>query len=190
MTAEKERFEALSEANYGDILAYAARRCRSREDAEDVVAETFAVTWTRIGEVPTGREGRLWLFGTARLVQANQHRGHRRRAGLFERIRRATGPAEGHVEADLAERERIEEALARLNSTDREILLLNVWDGLSAADIAVALEINVAAVWKRLQRARERLACALDEAPARKRPTPPKAIAMFATTEPARETSR
>jgi len=68
----EERFQALFSANYGDVLAYALRRCRSRQDAEDVTAETFAVAWRRINQVPAGEHARAWLFGAAHLVRLNQ----------------------------------------------------------------------------------------------------------------------
>jgi RNA polymerase sigma-70 factor, ECF subfamily len=69
-----ERFEELFTAFYSDLMAYAIRRCWSRQDAEDVVAETFAVAWRRLDELPEGDQSRLWLFGTARLVLTNPER--------------------------------------------------------------------------------------------------------------------
>ncbi len=165
MTGAGERFEALYEANYGDVLAYAVRRCPSPADAEDVVAETFVVAWRRIDEVPPGDEARLWLFGTARLVRLNHHRTDRRRRSLLERIRTRFRPHRPGPDAAVAERARIRRAFGELREADREVLQLHVWEGLSAEQIATALEISTAAVWKRLQRARDRLADALEEEP-------------------------
>jgi RNA polymerase sigma-70 factor (ECF subfamily) len=54
VTNADERFEALFNANFGDVLAYAARRCPSQQDAEDLVAETFAVAWRRMTDIPQG----------------------------------------------------------------------------------------------------------------------------------------
>lgn len=163
VTDADERFEALFTANYGDVLAYAVRRCPSRQDAEDVAAETFAVAWRRIHELPDGHQARLWLFGTAHLVRLNQHRGRRRRKSLVERMRRVPrSVASRDAGSQLLERERIEEAFAALTPADREVLQLHVWEQLDVTEIATALGISPAAVWKRLQRARERLAETLD----------------------------
>jgi RNA polymerase sigma-70 factor (ECF subfamily) len=163
MEAE-ERFEELFSANYRDLLAYAVRRCPSRQDAEDVIAETFAVAWRRIPEIPEGDEARLWLFGTAHLVRLNHQRGHLRREGLFERMRQTFVPRRRGDEGESVEVERIHLAFASLNSTDREVLQLHVWEQLTVGEIATTLGVSNAAVWKRLQRARDRLAKELDGA--------------------------
>ena len=84
---EERRFRALFEAEARDVLGYALRRVEDREDAADVVAETFGVAWRRIDEVPAGVEGRLWLFGVARRVLSNQRRGALRRRRLADRMR-------------------------------------------------------------------------------------------------------
>ena len=77
----EQRFARLYRDHARGILGYALRRCPDPEDAADVVAETFLAAWRRLPEVPIGEEARLWLYGTARLVLANQRRGERRRIG-------------------------------------------------------------------------------------------------------------
>ena len=86
MTGRRDRFQAMYGANYHRVLGYALRRA-GREDAADVVAETFVVAWRRLDEMPEGDGARLWLYGTARRVLANQRRATRRRERLAERIR-------------------------------------------------------------------------------------------------------
>lgn len=164
MTSAEARLEELFIANYGDVLAYAVRRCASRQDAEDVVAETFAVAWRRIQEVPEGERTRLWLFGTARLVRLNHQRSHHRQQGLLSRMRgfRTPMPSSGDPQMqEHAWQRRVEEALAVLSPADREAIQLHIWEQLSAEEIATTLETSVPAVWKRLQRARDRLAAEL-----------------------------
>lgn len=160
---DEEIFEGLFRAHYGDLLAYAVRRCPTRQDAEDVVAETFAVAWRRLHELPPGDRKRLWLFGTARLVRLNHGRHRRRRDGLLARIRSLT-PSTAHPDPtdEAHHREHVRQALERLPERDREVLQLQVWEGLTGDEIAEVLEISPAAVWKRLQRARDRLADLLD----------------------------
>lgn len=164
VTSAEERFEALFNANYGDVLAYTVRRCPSRQDAEDVVAETFTVAWRRIADIPQGERARLWLFGTAHLVRLNQERARHRQQSLSERMQVVLHPLRNRgADTELtSDRERIQRAFAALTPTDREVLQLQVWEELSADEIAVALSISTPAVWKRLQRARERLTRALE----------------------------
>ena len=82
--------------------------------------------------VPPAPEDRLWLFGIARRVLANAARAERRRRRLTERLKHE--PGHEHVEpAGLAQ------ALAALGRTDRELLLLTGWEGLTPAEIARVL---------------------------------------------------
>ncbi len=52
----------LFESEARGVLGYALRRVEDREDAADVVAETFSVAWRRIGDVPPAHESRPWLY--------------------------------------------------------------------------------------------------------------------------------
>lgn len=162
MTSTDEDFDALFKANYGDVLAYGLRRCVCREDAEDVVAETFAVAWRRIADVPQGDRARLWLFGTARRVHLNQQRARHRQRSLAEKVRDVLPIGRDFMgNRNPSEQEWVQEAMALLSPSDREVLLLSAWEELSADEISVVLEITTSAVWKRLQRARDRLLRAL-----------------------------
>ena len=76
-------FEELYAAQYGDLLRYALRRVQEPADAADVVAETWVIAWRRRGDLPPNSERRLWLFGVARRVLANQRRGQLRRSRGF-----------------------------------------------------------------------------------------------------------
>jgi RNA polymerase sigma-70 factor (ECF subfamily) len=71
-------FEELYRATYPRVLAY-TRSMASREDADDAVAETYAIAWRRQRDIPRGAE-LGWLIGVARRVLANARRS-RRRAG-------------------------------------------------------------------------------------------------------------
>lgn len=161
MGTAEERFAGLFAEHYGHVLAYAIRRCSVPADAEDVAAETFTVAWRRLGEVPEGQAARLWLFGTARLVWRNLERSRRRRVALLGRARRLLRGSAPSGPAVLEER--VHAAMAVLNETDREVLRLQVWEELSAEQIASLLGCSVAAVWKRAERARRRLLVALDQ---------------------------
>ncbi|MBA2720901.1 MAG: sigma-70 family RNA polymerase sigma factor [Chloroflexi bacterium] len=143
------RFEAIFEAYHRRVLAYALRRSRSEADAEDAVADTFAVAWRRIGDVPD--DALPWLLGVARRVAANQHRSAGRFAGLIARLR--AQPSEASV---VASDSPAAMALDRLPLADQELLRLLAWDGLTQAEAGVVLGISANAVAIRLHRARKR----------------------------------
>ncbi|MFF2452905.1 RNA polymerase sigma factor [Isoptericola sp. NPDC058082] len=150
------RFTALFEATHRPLLAYAVRRVADPADAADVVAEAFLVAWRRIEDVPAGTDARPWMFGVARRVLANHHRGTRRRTALADRLRaevvEAVPPPSDDDVSD------VEQALARLGDEDRELLRLVAWEQLARDEIAMVLGVSRAAVRVRLHRARRRLA--------------------------------
>lgn len=154
--SRRDRFQALYEENYHRVLGYALRR-GGRDDADDVVAETFLVAWRRFDHVPEGDRARLWLYGTARRVLANQQRGNRRRERLAERARSHVvhkhdpSPADTDLDAAAV-------AFARLRPDDRELLGLVAWEGLDAGEIAQVCGCSRNAARIRLHRARRRFA--------------------------------
>jgi DNA-directed RNA polymerase specialized sigma24 family protein len=80
------RFTSLFEATYADLLRFAQRRVHS-DHAEDVVAESFLVAWRRLDDLPRRRgDARAWLFGIARGVILNAHRGAERQRALAVRL--------------------------------------------------------------------------------------------------------
>jgi RNA polymerase sigma factor (sigma-70 family) len=145
-------------ATFEALLAYASRRVEHPEDAADVVAETFLIAWRRQGEVPDGDEARLWLYGVARRVLANQQRGGRRRERLGARLReRLAAAVVADPAGEVSQRVAVRAALDRLGELDREVLRLTAWEGLEPREAAEVLGINAAAVRTRLARARSRL---------------------------------
>jgi RNA polymerase sigma-70 factor (ECF subfamily) len=148
-------FDPLFEAHYSDIYKYCVRRL-GRSDAEDATADVFAVVWRRIDQMPDGEMARAWLYGVAYRVVGNQYRGRRRRSRLSARLTE-TRYEPSQLETPETEFAELITALGELSSTDQELLRLSSWDGLTRAEIAVALGIKENAVDQRLHRARARL---------------------------------
>lgn len=157
-TARRTRFELIYTTNYQPILAYALRRTQTRDDAADVVAETFLTAWRRLDDAPQGAAVRPWLYGIARLVLANHLRGKRRYERLGERLRATAAHPDTEVEPANHDRRRIAAAFGRLRPDDQEILALVAVEGLSPSEIARVLGSNGVTVRVRLHRARARFA--------------------------------
>ena len=157
-TEHEDRFRRVYAGNFAPLLAYAMRRVEQPADAADVVAETFLVAWRRSREMPPDDEARLWLYGVARRVLANHHRGGLRRAHLGERLRqRISAVVAADPATEVTERLTIQAALARLGELDREVLTLTVWEGLQPREVAAVLLLSPDVVRTRLSRARARL---------------------------------
>jgi RNA polymerase sigma-70 factor (ECF subfamily) len=71
----RRRFEEIYAACHDPVLGYVLRRTGNGHDAADVLAETFLTAWRRLDDVPGGESTRPWLYGVARRVLANHHRG-------------------------------------------------------------------------------------------------------------------
>jgi RNA polymerase sigma factor (sigma-70 family) len=154
-----ERFEGLFRENYAAVRGYALRRAR-REEAQDVVAETFLVAWRRLDDVPV--DALPWLFGVARRVLANQRRSAGRSTALEQRLAMASPTARsGDPGESVGDAEIMRAALARLSDSDREALMLVGWHGLSGERAARAAGCTRAAFAVRLHRARARLTAQL-----------------------------
>jgi RNA polymerase sigma factor (sigma-70 family) len=157
-SSRRARFRAVYDTNYHRVLGYALRRTASREDAEDVVAETFLTAWRRLEEVPHGSGARPWLYGVARNALANQRRGERRRGRLSGRLHAEPTLADWHWADANDELASVAPAFARLREKDRELLALAAWEELGPGEIATVLGCSRNAARIRLHRARRRLA--------------------------------
>lgn len=160
--ARGERFEAAYRELYQPICGYVLRRVRDPEDAAEVIAETFVTLWRRFDRCPRAEELRPWLFGVARRVMANQRRGERRRSALGERLVANFDAAAFDTAVVPEDTSKLARAFATLNDSDRELLTLLAWEGLSRGELATALGTSPAVVRLRLHRARGRLREALD----------------------------
>lgn len=152
---DEDQFRQIVRDHSSAIGNYLRRRLYplSSGDLDDLVEETLIVAWKRRADIP--RDAELpWLIGVARNVLRNARRARYRRTSLESSlsVQPNDSSAEDYVVADAT----VREALKKLADDDREILMLNAWDGLDVHAIATALSLstNVAAV--RLTRAQAR----------------------------------
>jgi RNA polymerase sigma-70 factor (ECF subfamily) len=153
---DEEHFGGFFADNFDDVWRFARWRSPSSAEADDVAAETFAVAWRRRADIPVGKEARLWLFGVARNVIANQRREVERRGRLHLRLATTASVPDSYEPSGPSEHI-LWSALAALAEADRELLLMRAWDELDVAEIAMILEISSANVSSRLYKARRRL---------------------------------
>ncbi|TDO55201.1 RNA polymerase sigma-70 factor (ECF subfamily) [Kribbella sp. VKM Ac-2571] len=159
------RFTGLFEATYADLVRFAQRRVPD-EQAEDIVAEAFLVAWRRTDDVPASLpDARAWLFGIARNVILNVHRGARRRTALAVRLSEAPTVTADNSEL-VARQIDLARAWGKLSGVHQEALALAVLDDLTAPQAAAVLGISPVAFRLRLSRARRALRAFLGPVPA------------------------
>lgn len=151
----EQRFRAVYD-DYGRfVLAYARRRTDTRADADEVFAETMAICWRRLDDIPA--DATLpWLYGVAGRVLSNHRRGRERRLRLLDRVR-SHETVVARVRTAGGDLDRLDAALAGLREEDRELLRLAAWEHLTPAEIAEVLDITPNAAAVRLHRARRAL---------------------------------
>lgn len=156
----QDRLAAMYDECAPRVYAYALRHCGSA-DADDVVAETFAVAWRRIDVVPEPAIG--WLIVTARNVVAGRRRADRKHLDLARLAAESTHHNEPAAEEVAVRRRALLDALESLSEREREALLLTAWDGLDHAAAAAVAGCSTRAFRARLMRARARLTANLTE---------------------------
>ncbi|MEP7194380.1 MAG: sigma-70 family RNA polymerase sigma factor [Actinomycetota bacterium] len=154
---DDEWFEALFTRFHGPVRAYASRR--APDDADDIVADVFAVAWRKRGDVPDN--ALPWLYAVAARETLHTFRAHDRRDRLGLRLQATTllvqpDPAE-QIAGRLDAQAPVTRALALLSERDAEVLRLWAWEHLEPAEIAIVLGVSSVASRVRLHRARRRL---------------------------------
>jgi len=159
-TPPETAFERLYVESFDRVGAYLLARADAGL-AADALSRTFEIAWRRIADVPD--DPIPWLIGCARNVLSELRRARGRRDGLVERIAAGEShltvadPADAVVDRVVAV-----EALAQLDPSERETLLLVAWDGLSARQAAEVVGCTEGAFAVRLSRARARLVAAIE----------------------------
>ena len=155
---EGQAFVLLFDRHFDVVQRYLRRRLPGAI-ADDLASETFTVAFDCRKRYDLDRpDARPWLFGIA----TNLLRRHRRsELRELHALARAHAAAELAVDGDaerrldtLAAGPALAEALASLETRDRDALLLFAWGELAYEEIADALEVPVGTVRSRLHRAR------------------------------------
>jgi len=153
--SKRQRYESLVSELYQDVYRYAFWLCKNQPLAEDLVQETFMRAWRSLDSLQNDKAAKAWLFTILR----------RENARLYERYRPELVDIEGQAVAEAGSREpeaevernRLHQAINRLEAEYREPLLLQVVGGFSGKEIASILELNNNTVMTRLFRARSKL---------------------------------
>ncbi|MBI2466590.1 MAG: sigma-70 family RNA polymerase sigma factor [Candidatus Rokubacteria bacterium] len=160
-------FEALYDRHHRSVFAFLLRSLGERRKAEDLLQETFLRVFAhREGYRPTAGF-RTWLFTIARnlLVDELRRRSGARALEGAELAETLTDPGATPLErAEAGELgERLQAAMLELPPSQREVVLLGRFGGLSAKEVAEITGASPGAVRVTLHRALRRLRDLLGE---------------------------
>lgn len=157
--SRRRRFEELAAEVYEPLQRYVRRRIPAGS-VDDVVSETMATLWKRLDDIPS-HAALPWSYGVARRQVSNHRRGSRRHLRLVQRLEAEPLTA---TNSDTPLDPELEQSLARLGESDREILRLWAWEQLEAAEIATVMGLTANAAAIRLHRAKKKLGENLESA--------------------------
>ena len=149
-----EAFTEVFDRHFGAVHRYIARRA-GRDRADDLAARTFMVGFERRGgyrdELGSARP---WLMGIATNMLREEYRHEQRQLVTMAQLsNEAVVSANGSLGGEPHEDPDLAGALARLDSEQREALVLHVWGELSYAEVALSLQIPIGTVRSRISRA-------------------------------------
>ncbi|MDM4762185.1 sigma-70 family RNA polymerase sigma factor [Galbitalea sp. SE-J8] len=165
---DREALGELYRRHSRAVYAAAIGVLRARQEAEEILQDTFVTMWHRRGAISLVGESTLpWLVTTSRFLALNRARSISRRRtdsvndpDAIESRRRSPDD-----EAALSElRARLESAIAGLPELDRSIVALCLSEDYTYKEAAVRLGVSQATVRNRLGRLRVRLRAALGSA--------------------------
>ena len=144
--------EALYRAFEAPVYNLARRICRTAEDAEDVLQETFFEVFRSIGQFRG--QGSLW--GWVRTVASSKAL-MRLRRNKYRETDQLDDEAEPFRREDTALRMDLEAALERLSETSRAVVWLHDVEGYTHEEIAGIMQKTVSFSKSQLARAHARL---------------------------------
>ena len=159
---DRSAFELLYQRYARAVLGLALRRLGDRGRAEEAVQETFTSVWRSASSYrPERGPGAPWLYAVARHAIVDRFRARAEPpAEAPEEASTEPGPPE-RAEASFVSW-RVHRALEELPQTERTVIELAYWGGLSQSEVAEYLSVPLGTVKTRTRSGLRRLADLLE----------------------------
>jgi RNA polymerase sigma-70 factor (ECF subfamily) len=175
--ASRARFEEIALPHMQALYSAALRLTRNRQDAEDLVQETFLRAFRGFDGFEEGTNVRAWLYKILTNTYINAYRANRRRPDttdveeveelyLYRRLGADQAQVDRSAEDELLEQitdDEVKQAIEALPEQFRIAVLLADVEGFSYKEIAEITGVPVGTVMSRIHRGRKALQKALAE---------------------------
>jgi RNA polymerase sigma-70 factor (ECF subfamily) len=143
-----DHFRLLVRRYQRPLFAYLSSRLGSQLEAEEAAQESFVRAFLSLKKLRQPESFYAWLLGIASRVLKEQFRAEERRQrdrAIAEDLLAETAGAEPEYP--------LEEAIAALPESYRQVILLRYYEGLSCQDVATRLGMPLGTITKTLSRA-------------------------------------
>ena len=156
-SGDRDSFDLLYSDYYLVLYRTALLILGSKEDAEDILQDTFVSIYKNIENVSDYDKLRAWIFSILKNSCYTRYK-KRKREFPDEFILDKTDNLITYLgEDEIAEKSEIQEALLKLNAKEREVLVLFYYNDFSIEEIASICKTFKGTVKSRLYRARKNL---------------------------------
>ena len=155
---DKAAFQQLYQNTDKTIYGFILSILRNPQDSEEVMQELYLKVWTSAGSYQSQGKPLAWMFTIARNLCYMRFRDQKHEAdiGLSDLSEMETGEFCPQIE-DAADKMVLHAALKILNEEERQIVLLRTSAGLKHREIAADLEMPLATVLSKYNRAMKKL---------------------------------
>ena len=164
-------FETLAMPLFASLYNFAQWLTQNREEAEDLVQETYLKGLKGIGSFEAGTNFRAWMFRILRNTFLTSRTGLRvtKTVALDQENEELMLPTDSEtpesILLDRKSQEVVQQAIEALPVAFREVVLLCDVEEMSYQEAAETMAIPIGTVMSRLSRARKALRAALQEKP-------------------------
>ena len=138
-----------------DVFAYALSKTANKDDAEDIVQDTFVQVWKNATQYKPMGKPLAWIFTIEINLIRRQFNKNQKIILFDETIERESD--DGDLAESIIESEFLRQILKTLSEEEREIVSLHIVSGLKHREIAKLLEKPLSTVLSKYNRAIKKL---------------------------------
>lgn len=150
-----QQVSVLFDRHHKSVFNFLAKMTMNRELAEDLTQNVFLRIIKYKGSYREGLRFQSWMFQVARNVFSDHYQAHKNNYSKSMDVDKIKDSIEETTESvDQAEREKLlHQSLAKLDASDRELLVLTRFEQMKYEEVAAIMETTVANIKVKVHRA-------------------------------------